>query len=166
MLNVDSYIHFTGPHPRQPIALTATMLLDSPGYPHIPTFELEPTYSFYPYPISSRSHVHQILLKPSPHAAKPQASHPTPANNGLSGVSFVPQPVMAISGPGPSTQMIRSQEKSKARAQRRALMGKRPAGIDLSRHADELSEEEDAMEDEKVGQSVYHSESVESLLTL
>lgn len=62
--------------------------------------------------------------------------------------------------------MIRSQEKSKARAQRRALMGKRPAGIDLSRHADELSEEEDAMEDEKVGQSVYHSESVESLLTL
>lgn len=59
--------------------------------------------------------------------------------------------------------MIRSQEKSKARAQRRALMGKRPAGINLSRHADELSEEEDAMEDEKVGQSLHHSD--ESSLT-
>jgi hypothetical protein len=45
-------------------------------------------------------------------------------------------------------------------------MGKRPAGIDLSRHADELSEEEDAMADEKVGQSLYRSESDVSLLTL
>ena len=51
----------------------------------------------------------------------------------------------------PSSSMGQKREQAAyRRAGKRAVIGKRPAGVGLGNEADELSDEENAMEDEKV----------------
>ena len=96
-----------------------------------PALEPSTSYSFYNHPLSSRSNVHQTIRGVQPMHA--QGSQPVPLSN-----------------PGPTTEEIRREARARHRTEKRALVGKRPAGTWLGKEAEELSEEEEAFEDENV----------------
>ena len=110
------------------------MLLDSPTHLSFPTLMPDPIYSFYPYPVLARSNVHRSLLAP----------HPPPSPD-----PSVDQPEHPYL-PARSTQQSSRSRGAKERAARRALLGRRPAGVAHGREAEELSDEEAALDLEKV----------------
>jgi len=116
------------------------MFLDPISQPTLPTLLPDPIHSFYPYPVLPRSKVHQSLLSPSSNTTQKQFQSIQP-------------------GPGPSTEQNAKSRNAKQRAARRALMGRRPAGVALGREAEELSDEEASLEDEKVRLSFHGSDS-------
>ena len=65
-----------------------------------------------------------------------------------------------LAGPGPTTEDLKREKRALGRAEKRALAGKRPAGVGLSREAEELSDEENTMEDEKVNMALHGQLSV------
>ncbi|KAK8844115.1 hypothetical protein IAR55_006909 [Kwoniella newhampshirensis] len=123
------------------------MMLDSSFTP-LPTLTPQTLYSFYPHPLSPRSHLHSTLFSPSGESE---------------------------SGPGPSTQkstLLKQQQRECAapqcrpqthhertrrsdvhgamkRAEERALMGRRPAGVGLGKDDEEIIVEEDLLEHEQ-----------------
>ncbi len=99
----------------------------------LPTLMPDLIYSFYPYPVLARTKVHASLLQTS---ATPSSTDKKTAND--------------QSDSGLSTQQLAKSRNAKERAARRALMGRRPAGVALGREAEELSDEEAALDDEKV----------------
>jgi hypothetical protein len=96
-----------------------------------------PTHTSYPYPIQSRLKTHTSILSPlSPHAY------------GHTGISQ--------GGPGPSTKEAQAERRERhklafGRAEARALAGKRPTGVDMGKEAEEMSDDDQVMEDDKVG---------------
>ena len=110
-----------------------TMSLDLSFHIPLPDFDLDTRHSFYPYPVLARSKVHRSLI------GEPSLT-PTSSN----GQRILP------SGSGPLSYRHAMADLSKERAARRALIGRRPAGVALGREAEELSDEEAALEDEKV----------------
>ncbi|WVW79497.1 hypothetical protein I302_101466 [Kwoniella bestiolae CBS 10118] len=111
------------------------MLLDGPSC--IPTFEPINLYSFYPHPISPRSHVHSTLF-PHPDNANTASSSGSSRQKGT-------QPDRAI-----KKEITREEvQQAMERAERRALMGRRPAGVGMSRDDDEVVNEEDILDHEQ-----------------
>lgn len=101
-----------------------------------------PSHTYYPYPLTSRLKTHSAILNPlSPHAY---------------GHKDQPQPDVQTSqgGPGPSSASHAEQRdrhrRALKRAEARALAGKRPAGVELGKEGEEMSEEERVMEDDRV----------------
>ena len=113
------------------------MLLDLSLHVALPTFMPDTRHSFYPYPVLARSKVHRSLRG---------ESSLTPASSN--------EDRILPSGSGSSTHSHAVSDRTKERAARRALTGRRPAGVALGREAEELSDEEAALEDEKVCSSV------------
>ncbi|KAK6906155.1 hypothetical protein I203_100139 [Kwoniella mangroviensis CBS 8507] len=108
------------------------MLLDGPSC--LPVMEPINLYSFYPYPISPRSHVHSTLFPTS----DPSSSSSSQQHSTSKGTKEVEK------------QTARDQvQKSMRRAERRALMGRRPTGVGLSRDDDEVMNEEDMLDHEQ-----------------
>lgn len=101
-----------------------------------------PSHSYYPYPLSARHETHRSILQP------------------LSPYAYGHQPLSTAHDLGAPTSSSTASEKYKRdkdarrsalrRAEKRALAGLRPIGTELSKEADELSEEERVMEDERV----------------
>ncbi|WRT69191.1 uncharacterized protein IL334_006175 [Kwoniella shivajii] len=96
----------------------------------LPACELSTTYSFYPYSLSSRSHVHSTLLT--------QSENNSTSLDPMSDVT-------EIAGPS-SRAILEDVRQSHQRAERRALMGWRPAGIGLAKEDDEVCNEEDILD--------------------
>ncbi|ORX39154.1 hypothetical protein BD324DRAFT_618668 [Kockovaella imperatae] len=95
----------------------------------LPALDPPTSFAFYPYGLSSQRQTHSSI-------------------RGLSLPSTTPDSLTGA-GPGPKTEEIVREKLARARAERRALMGRRPPGVALGREAEELSDEEAAMEDEK-----------------
>ena len=55
-----------------------------------------------------------------------------------------------MAGPGPTSVSLQKERRAFRRAERRAVAGLRPAGVGLGRDADDLSEEEEIMGEERV----------------
>ena len=120
------------------------MILDTATHPPLPLASRDVKYSFYPYPISTRQTLHTSLRGPPPAASSSAGG--SVANRSSSNSSSR----ASLAGPGPSTAQLRAEARALKRAQWRAVGGRRPAGLGLGREAEELSEEEEALEDEKV----------------
>lgn len=124
--------------------LLLRMSIYSSGHPPLPSLHPHPEYSFYPYPITPRSQLHSTL----------QSSYPSPSSpsiRGLAGYSQGPSAPASIRGEaGPSTSRTKVEDRALRRAEKRAVRGLRPSGVGLGREAEDLSEEEVMMEDEKV----------------
>ena len=106
----------------------------------MPVFVPNNIYSFYPYPISSPYRVHQTLLGQTSSTSTASDSYHRNKSN----------------------QTARHEEDGHrfSRMTRRVLLGRRPAGMALGREAEELSEEEAALDNEKVlRQFPYRQES-------
>jgi hypothetical protein len=58
-------------------------------------------------------------------------------------------------GPGPSTSVRQAERLQLERASRRALTGRRPAGVGIGREGNELEEEEAAAEEEEVRRAAF-----------
>jgi hypothetical protein len=102
-------------------------------YSNLPQLAVNPIYSFSPYPVTSRSYLHNALLR----SIQPKSTQSSSSTSSA--------------GPGPSTERMQREKRAFDRAARRALAGRRPAGVALGREADELSDEEAELEDERVG---------------
>lgn len=104
----------------------------------LPNLYPETLYSFYPYPLTSRRTTHDTLKRSEDKS------------------SLTPGP-----GPGPGPSSLLNQERRRRqrsqqaheldRASKRALLGKRPAGIGGGRDAEDMSDEEKNLEEDKVG---------------
>lgn len=121
------------------------MILSTSHYPPLPTSDPITTTSFHAYPISSRSSLHTVLL--------PKTSHP----RSLRGPAYLPTQDASrsssrcpIAGPGPTSLSLRHERKALKRAEKRAVAGQRPAGVGMAIDADDLSEEEETLREEKV----------------
>lgn len=105
----------------------------STSHPHFPTFQPTSSYSFYPYPltgVSSTSSTLRGLVDPN---ARTQAQ------------------AQAQAGPSRNrSSEIRYAEKVRKRAEKRAVVGMRPAGLAVGRESESLDIEEMRLEDEKV----------------
>ena len=113
------------------------MLLDTS--PAFPSLETSSSFAYYPYPQSSSFKTLSLIRGPQSSSKQAVARD----DNSVHATS-------APSGPGPTSEMIRSERLHRERAERRALAGRRPAGVGLGREAEEMSDEEAALEDEKV----------------
>jgi hypothetical protein len=97
----------------------------STSIPHLPALQPSTAYSFYPYPIQSI---------------------PTTSLRGLA-----PPPTQSQAGPSSQTRaQIQQATRIRERAQRRALVGQRPAGFAVGRESEDLDLEEMAFDDERV----------------
>jgi len=101
------------------------MRLDDASNSPFPSFNPSTLYSFYPYPISSRDKTHQSLRG-------------------------IQSPSKGQSSRQAQQEAREKAAKARERAARRALVGKRPAGVSIGREAEDLSEEEDALDHAKV----------------
>lgn len=99
-------------------------MLGSTNYPPLPQARRDTLYAFYPYPLRARERVHASLRGP----AGPSASTSPPSSSSASAADT---------------------SAAVDRAARRALRGKRPAGVALGKDAADLSDEEAALDDEK-----------------
>lgn len=113
------------------------MLLTTTPAPSLPL----PSHTYYPYPLTSRLKTHSSILQPlSPHAYGYQDPSVSQSK--------------AKAGPGPSSASnAEKRERHRLalkRAEERALAGKRPAGVELGKEADEMSDEEGVIQDERV----------------
>ncbi|WWC72974.1 uncharacterized protein I206_106938 [Kwoniella pini CBS 10737] len=116
------------------------MLLDGPST--LPMLEPLTLYSFYQHPISPRAHVHSTLF-PSKQES-----------NAIAGPSSISQKTKQKSNEKEvqGTKNDYTQERihdSMRRAERRALMGRRPAGVGLGKDDDEVIHEEDLLDHEQ-----------------
>ncbi|WVQ63774.1 uncharacterized protein L199_001928 [Kwoniella botswanensis] len=112
------------------------MLLDGPSC--LPVMDPINLYSFYPYPISPRSHVHSTLFPSSDPNSSSNSSSTSKQHPFSKGTKEVVK------------QTTRHQvQESMRRAERRALMGRRPTGVGLSRDDDEVINEEDMLDHEQ-----------------
>lgn len=94
--------------------------------PYLPALPPSTSYSFYPYPLSSA---------------------PTTSLRGLA------PPTQSQAQAGPSTYRtneIQRAARVRERAERRALVGLRPAGLAVGRESEDLDLEEMTLEDERV----------------
>lgn len=111
----------------------------STSQPHFPTFQPTSSYSFYPYPltgVSSTSSTLRSLVDPNPR---------TPAQAQVKSQS------QGQAGPSRDRSAeIRYAEKVRQRAEKRAVIGMRPAGLAVGRESESLDIEEMRLEDEKV----------------
>ncbi|TXT13205.1 hypothetical protein VHUM_01606 [Vanrija humicola] len=98
-------------------------MIGSTNYPPLPQAQCDTLYAFYPYPLRARERVHASLRGPAPLSSTSSSS--------------------AASSSSSDTQAAVD------RAARRALRGKRPAGVALGKDAADLSDEEAALEDDK-----------------
>ena len=107
------------------------MMLDSSTFTPFPALDPSSSFAFYPYTVSPNSRTNAAIrgFAPAQHSAHGPEEH---------------------AGPGPTTEDIQREKFARARAERRALIGRRPPGVALGREAEELSDEEAALEDEKV----------------
>ena len=108
---------------------TATKILQPRMSTHFPNLQPDSSYSFYPYPLTGVSSTSSIL-------------------RGLASPTPIPE------GAGPSRDRsaeIRYAEKLRQRAEKRAVVGLRPAGLAVGRESEALDMEEMRLEDEKVG---------------
>ncbi|WVQ93084.1 hypothetical protein IAU59_000148 [Kwoniella sp. CBS 9459] len=131
------------------------MILDGPSC-SLPAFEPMTLYSFYPHSLSPRSHVHSTLFfsKPTNDAgpgpntqaqAQAQAQKTKISGNAEEGRHQL------IEGDErrrarPSREDVRE---SSRRAERRALMGRRPAGTGLGKDDDDVIADEDVLDHEQ-----------------
>lgn len=101
-----------------------------------------PNQTSYPYPIQSRLKTHSSILNPlSPHAYGHR--------------------ITSQGGPGPSTKEAQAERRERhklalGRAEARALAGKRPTGVDMGKEAEDMSDDDRIMDDEKVGLTPDH----------
>ncbi|OCF35700.1 hypothetical protein I316_02755 [Kwoniella heveanensis BCC8398] len=128
------------------------MMLDGPSC-SLPAFEPMTLYSFYPHPLSPRSHLHSTLLhdrhkaalRPStqPRRSKREVAASTKHDDGggdnddESGNASILRP---------SREDVRESLK---RAERRALMGRRPAGTGLGKDDEDVIVDEDMLDHEQ-----------------
>lgn len=112
---------YTGHSLYAPTSVTTMSMSTS----HLPALQPSTSYSFYPYPLNS---IPTTSLRGLAHApTQPQAG---PSNNHRAEVQ----------------QATRVRE----RAERRALVGQRPAGFAVGRESEDLDLEEMALDDERV----------------
>lgn len=107
--------------------------------PHLPTIDPRTSYSFYPYPLTGISSTSSTLRN----LAEPPTSSSHPG---------------AVSGPSRPRSRDRSAdtryaEKVRKRAEKRAVVGMRPAGFAVGRESESLDQEEISLEDERVSLS-------------
>ncbi|EKD03734.1 hypothetical protein A1Q2_01960 [Trichosporon asahii var. asahii CBS 8904] len=116
----------------------------------LPPQRPSPLFSYYAYTISSRDRVHASLLN-SYASSSSSASSRTPSSS----TSSLPTPggggrwKPRTSVPIPPHSASAARRSSLARAQRRALTGKRPAGFAVAHDLADLSDEEAALDEEK-----------------
>lgn len=114
------------------------MLLTDLPNPHLPM----PSHTHYPYPLTSRLKTHSSILNPLSNYAYGHGDANLPGG-----------------GPGPTTTSnVEKRDRNRLalkRAEARALAGRRPAGVELGKEAEELSDEERNMEDERVSSCLY-----------
>lgn len=109
----------------------------------LPPQRPSPLFSYYAYTISSRDRVHASLL--NPYSAS--SSRPPSSSSSSSPSSSRWKPRTSVPVPPHSASAAR--RSSLARAQRRALTGKRPAGFAVAHDLADLSDEEAALDEEK-----------------
>jgi len=126
------------------------MALNS-SYP-LPSLQPDTKLSFQPYPVSSRQSLHSTLLTSIRGVAPASSSAPVPYSGAQQHTSpaYWSSTRSPQAGPGPTSESIKSERKARQRAERRAVSGRRPAGVGLGPDADELSDEEEALEQERV----------------
>ena len=126
------------------------MMLNTTLYPPLPTSDPITTTSFYPYPVSSRFTIHANLLGEPRSSGSLRGLAPLQSaqQQGQSASSRSP-----IAGPGPTSTSIRREALGRKRAEKRALSGRRPAGVGMAIDADELSEEEEVLSEERVSRT-------------
>lgn len=108
-----------------------------------PSLEPNTLYSFSPYPLSPRRHLNHVLLHPPSDQPQPQPQA-GPSTSSLRGVNYCKE---------------RDEiNKLMRRAERRALMGKNPAGMMLGREDEEVAIEEDVLEHEQVCCWIWYCE--------
>ncbi|WWC91076.1 uncharacterized protein L201_006017 [Kwoniella dendrophila CBS 6074] len=115
------------------------MLLD--GSSLLPTLEPLTLYSFYPHPISPRSHVHSTLFP----STENQAAEAGPSTS----TKWKKQKKTVEKVNNDNGIRREDVKESMKRAERRALMGKRPAGIGLGKDDDEVINDEDMLDHEQ-----------------
>ncbi|WVR08928.1 hypothetical protein IAU60_005987 [Kwoniella sp. DSM 27419] len=115
------------------------MMLDGPSC-SLPAFEPSTLYSFYPHPLSPRSHLHSTL-SPSQHSTTAQAG-PGPTTQGN-------RTIASGQLKGNSIRAEAEVASAMKRAELRALMGRRPAGTGLGKDDDEVGAEEDMLDQEQ-----------------
>ncbi|WWC63901.1 uncharacterized protein I303_106506 [Kwoniella dejecticola CBS 10117] len=127
------------------------MLLEGPST--LPNFEPLTLYSFYPHPISPRSHVHSTLFPSSSSSGNAVAG---PSSSKPNQKSKQKQKQKQTTGLGQGN-VVRAEagtsrleiEASMKRAERRALMGRRAAGVGLGKDDDEVIHDEDVLDHEQ-----------------
>ncbi|WVQ81128.1 hypothetical protein IAT38_003250 [Cryptococcus sp. DSM 104549] len=114
------------------------MMLDTSFTP-FPSLEPTTLYSFYPYPVSPRTELHDILPPPTPASAGP----------GPSTLQHQTQSLSLRSSGRISETRKEDVRLATRRAEKRALMGRLPAGVALGREEDLLDQEDDVLEHEQ-----------------
>lgn len=110
------------------------MILDIPT--QFPSLQPSTLYSFSPYPLSPRKHLNHTLLHPPKDPLQPPYQLAGPNSSSVRGVAYCKE---------------RDEAKNlMKRAERRVLMGNNPAGMMLGREDEEVTLEEDVLEDEQV----------------
>ncbi|TYJ56134.1 hypothetical protein B9479_003120 [Cryptococcus floricola] len=110
-----------------------------------PSLTPDTLHSFSPYPLSSRAHLHKSLLHPSS-ASSSQAGPSTYRSSGIRGIQSPP----TNADPDEQAQDARrSAGMMRRRAEERVLMGRTPAGVMLGREDDEVTLEEEMMDQEQ-----------------
>ncbi|AAW44169.1 hypothetical protein CNF00470 [Cryptococcus deneoformans JEC21] len=105
-----------------------------------PSLEPNTLYSFSPYPLLPRRHLNHVLLHPPNDQPQPQPQA-GPSTSSLRGVNYCKE---------------RDEiNKLMRRAERRALMGKNPAGMMLGREDEEVAIEEDVLEHEQMNVNMF-----------
>ncbi|WVF65411.1 hypothetical protein IAT40_000138 [Kwoniella sp. CBS 6097] len=125
------------------------MMLDGPSC-SLPAFEPMTLYSFYPYSLSPRSHVHSTLF-PSSASSDNNAAGPGPSTQAQARVTEGSEQDQKVDHSDrrsyrPSREDVRE---SLSRAERRALMGGRPAGTGLGKDDDDVIVDEDMLDHEQ-----------------
>lgn len=128
----------------------------------LPSYTIDNTTSFYPYPIQSRTELHHTLKRgirgiQAPHRTSPHTigeSHAGPSTfDMVAGGSKKKDTSTSTRSPisfNATHESIRADRQSLKRARDRAVSGRRSAGVGLGREAEELSEEEEIMFQERV----------------
>lgn len=113
----------------------------------LPPQRPSPLFSYYAYTISSRDRVHASLLSPYSSSSASSSSRSPGPSSSTSGSGGRWKPRTSV--PVPAHAAAAARRSSLARAQRRALMGKRPAGFAVAHDLADLSDEEAALDEDK-----------------
>ncbi|KAE8543688.1 hypothetical protein D1P53_000404 [Cryptococcus gattii VGV] len=114
------------------------MILDIPT--QFPSLQSSTLYSFSPYPLSPRRLLNHTLLHPPKDPLQPQ-HQAGPSSSSVRGVAYCKERDEA--------------NKFMKRAERRVLMGNNPAGMMLGREDEEVTLEEDVLEDEQMNINMF-----------